>query len=139
MMRPSAHKKPYEAETNGVMVRVRPGFSSAQSDTVLGRYFWSYTVEIENRGEEIVQLVSRHWIITDAHNRVREVRGQGVVGEQPKLRPGEAFRYTSACPLDTPSGGMRGSYRMVTDSGETFEAAIPEFSLHMPEAVRRMN
>ncbi len=132
-------KPAYECETFGVTVRVRPAYLASQSDPSNGRYLWSYTVEIENRGKATLQLTSRHWIITDAHNRVEEVRGQGVGGEQPTLRPGEAYRYSSSCPLRTPSGGMRGSYHMVSDSGETFDVTIPEFSLHLPDATRRAN
>ena len=129
----------YEATTLGVLVRVTPTFLSAQSQPDEGQYIWAYTVEIENRGAETVRLVSRHWVITDAMNRVEEVRGPGVVGEQPTLAPGESFQYTSGCPLPTPSGAMRGAYQMITKSGETFDAEIPEFSLHLPEATRRMN
>ena len=129
----------YEATTRGVRVRVTPTWLPAQSEPDRGQYVWAYTVEIENRGAETVRLVSRHWVITDAMNRVEEVRGPGVVGEQPTLAPGESFRYTSGCPLPTPSGAMRGAYQMVTPSGEGFDAEIPEFSLHLPEATRRMN
>ncbi|MHB8531049.1 MAG: Co2+/Mg2+ efflux protein ApaG [Caulobacteraceae bacterium] len=129
----------YEAATGGIVVRVRPQFLPEQSDPERSRYAWAYTIEIENRGRDTVQLLSRHWVITDATNHVEEVRGPGVVGEQPVLKPGEAFRYTSGCPLTTPSGAMRGSYQMVTSTGEAFEAAIPEFSLHLPDARRRMN
>lgn len=96
-------------------------------------------MEIENQGKETVRLISRHWTITDARNRVEEVRGPGVVGEQPTLQPGDAFQYTSACPLPTPSGAMRGSYQMLNEAGEYFDAEVPEFSLHLPEATRRMN
>ncbi len=129
----------YEATTRGVVVRVAPAFLPDQSDPERSRFTWAYAVEIENHGEETVRLISRHWLITDALNRVEEVKGPGVVGEQPTLEPGEAFRYTSGCPLATPSGAMRGSYQMVTAAGETFDARIPEFSLHLPDATRRMN
>ena len=129
----------YEASTRGVLVRVRPVYKENQSDPAAGRYTWAYTVDIENRGGETVQLRARHWIITDAANRVEEVVGPGVVGEQPLLRPGEAFRYTSGCPLKTPSGAMWGSYQMECENGETFEAEIPAFSLHLPDATQRMN
>lgn len=129
----------YVARTRDVLVRAAPVYQAEQSDPAKNQYTWSYTMEIENHGQETVQLVSRHWIITDAMNRVQEVRGPGVVGEQPTLKAREAYRYTSACPLTTSSGAMRGSYQMVTDSGEIFEAEIPEFSLHLPEAVKRMN
>ena len=96
-------------------------------------------MEIENHGAEVVQLISRHWVITDALGRVEEVEGDGVVGEQPVLKPGEAFRYTSGCPLTTASGVMEGEYRMVTADGETFEALIPPFSLDLPDPGRVVN
>ena len=129
----------YEARTGGVLVRVAASYSPEHSDPAEGEYFWTYTVEIENHGKEVVQLISRRWIITDAHNRVQEVAGPGVVGEQPELKPGEAFRYTSGCPLKTPSGAMKGAYHMVTSSGHPFDAEIPEFSLHLPGAGRVVN
>ncbi len=129
----------YEAVTRGVLVRVWPTFLPAHSDPAAGKYMWAYRVEIENRGAETCQLVSRHWIITDARGQVEEVKGDGVVGEQPTLQPGEGFVYTSGCPLPTPSGAMRGSYQMVTAAGERFDAIIPEFSLHLPDAARRLN
>jgi ApaG protein len=96
-------------------------------------------VDIENNGPETVQLLSRRWVITDATNRVEEVVGPGVVGEQPVLKPGDAFHYTSGCPLKTPSGAMQGTYRMETEGGELFDAVIPPFSLHLPDATRQMN
>jgi ApaG protein len=129
----------YEARTRDVVVRVKASYEPAHSDPVENKYFWNYTVEIENHGEETVQLVSRRWTITDARNRQEEVRGRGVVGEQPILKGREAFRYVSGCPLDTPSGLMSGAYQMVTDDGEAFEAEIPEFSLHLPGASKRLN
>ena len=129
----------YEAVTRGILVRVSPAYLPDQSDPDAGRYVWAYTVEIENRGPTSVQLLSRHWIITDGANRVEEVIGPGVVGEQPVLRPGEAFRYTSGCPLKTPSGVMHGTYRMEDGDGEFFDATIPAFSLHLPEATRSVN
>ena len=134
-----AQRPTYEAVTRGVTVRVRPTYLPLQSEPTLNRHVWAYTVEIENRGPETTQLISRHWIITDAMNRVEEVKGDGVRGEQPTLKSNEAFRYTSSCPLPTSSGAMRGSYQMLTESGELFEVEIPEFSLHLPEATRRMN
>jgi ApaG protein len=129
----------YEQETRGVTVRVTPSFLPDQSSRERGRYVWAYTVEIENRGTSEIQLVSRHWIITDALNRTEEVKGAGVVGEQPELKPGEAYRYASACPLTTPSGLMRGSYHMVTPEGDAFEVMVPQFSLDLPDARKRMN
>jgi ApaG protein len=127
----------YQALTRHILVRVAPTYTPEESDPDEGRYVWSYIVEIENHGPETVQLISRHWIITDARNRVEEVRGEGVVGEQPTLSPREAFRYNSACPLTTPSGAMRGSYRLMTDTGEPFDIEIPEFSLHLPGAAKK--
>jgi ApaG protein len=129
----------YEARTRGVVVRVTPAYLPAESDPDRGQFTFAYTVEIENHGEETVQLISRHWIITDAHGRVEEVKGRGVVGEQPTLSPREAFRYSSGCPLTTPSGAMRGAYQMLTDLGEVFEVEIPEFSLHTPDSRKRMH
>jgi ApaG protein len=129
----------YEARTQDVLVRVMVTYVPHDSRPEEGRWVWAYMAEIENHGEVTWQLVSRHWIITDANNVVEEVQGQGVVGEQPMLRPREAFRYTSGCALSTPSGTMRGAYQMVGDDGAFLEAAIPEFSLHLPGAQRRMN
>lgn len=129
----------YTARTRDILVRVTPAYLPEQSDEAKNQFTWSYTVEIENHGEETVQLISRHWIITDAFNRAEHVKGAGVIGEQPTLKPREAFRYTSYCPLTTPSGGMRGQYQMLTDTGEIFDVQIPEFSLHQPGVTRRMN
>ena len=130
---------PYEARTRGLVVRVNPYFLPDQSDPQDRKWVWGYDVEIENHGTEVVQLVSRHWVITDALGRVEEVEGDGVVGEQPVLKPGEAFRYSSGCPLTTASGVMEGEYRMVTADGETFEALIPPFSLDLPDPGRVVN
>jgi len=116
-------------------VRVESEFVPERSDPQNGEFFFAYHVTIENRGAEPVQLVSRHWVITDAMGTEQEVRGPGVVGKQPRLRPGEAFEYTSACPLSTQIGSMRGSYRMVTDGGETFDARIAAFTLAIPGAL----
>lgn len=137
--RPSKDVPTYQAITRDIIVRVIPAFMPGQSDPVEGRYVWSYTIEIENHGAETVQLISRRWLITDAHNRTETVAGSGVVGEQPRLKPREAFRYTSACPLSTPSGDMRGSYQMLTDDGVAFEVEVPAFSLHLPGAHRSLN
>lgn len=135
--RPPPPERPvYQALTRGILVRVYPNYLPDESDPDESRYVWSYTIEIENHGQETVQLISRHWIITDAQNRVEEVVGEGVVGEQPVLGPREAFRYTSMCPLQTSSGAMRGAYRMMTDDGDPFMVEIPEFSLHLPGASR---
>jgi ApaG protein len=129
----------YEAVTRGIVVRVSPAFNAEQSDPAKGRYVFAYTVDIENRGVLPVQLRTRHWIITDGHGKVEEIRGEGVVGHQPTLRPGEGFRYTSGCPLTTPTGGMEGAFGMVTEGGEAFDARVPRFSLHSPDAARRPN
>ena len=129
----------YEATTRSIVVRVEPRFQPEQSDENERRYFWSYTVEIENHGEETVQLLSRRWLITDGLNRTEQVVGDGVVGEQPTLKPREAFRYTSGCPLPTPTGEMRGAYQMINEAGDVFEIEIPAFSLHLPSARRVLN
>jgi ApaG protein len=128
----------YEAETNGVVVRVTPTFLPEQSDPPQ-MWVWGYAVEIENRSERTVQLVSRHWIITDALGRVEEVQGPGVVGETPVLPPGAVHAYASGCPLPTSSGSMVGSYRMLVDGGDVFDAAIPAFSLDLPGVRRTVN
>ena len=129
----------YEASTHDIVVRVVANFAPEQSDPANGRWFWTYVVEIENHGDQVVQLMSRHWIITDGLNRIQEVRGEGVVGEQPTLKPRDAFRYTSGSNLETPTGSMRGTYQMVTDLGLDLEVEIPEFSLDLPGAKRTMN
>ncbi len=129
----------YEARTRDILVRVAPAYMAEQSQPEEGQWLWSYVVEIENHGTETVTLMSRHWIITDARNRVEEVKGPGVVGEQPVLGPREAFRYNSGCPLTTPSGSMRGTYQMLTEAGDAFDVEIPAFSLHLPGALRRVN
>lgn len=118
-----------ESLTRGIRVRVRSFPVPERSSPDRGRWLFAYRVTIANEGDETARLLSRHWIITDGEGRVEEVRGPGVVGEQPRLAPGEAFEYTSACPLATPVGSMRGSYRMCTDEGEEFDAAIAPFTL----------
>ena len=129
----------YEAKTRGIVVRVAASYLPAKSDPLEGKHFWAYMIEIENHGEETVQLLSRHWVIRDSFNRVEEATGAGVVGEQPTLKPRDAFRYTSGVPLNAPSGTMRGTYQMLTDEGDAFDAEIPEFSLDLPGAKRTMN
>jgi ApaG protein len=129
----------YEAETDGVTVRVTPDYMPEQSSRANSRFVWAYTVEIENRSQREFQLISRRWVITDGLNRTETVRGQGVVGEQPSLKPGEAYRYASACPLQTPSGMMGGAYQMLSVEGELFEVEIPTFSLDLPDAGSRPN
>jgi len=106
-----------------------------QSDAGAGRYAFSYTITITNTGAVPAQLLSRHWIITDANNLVQEVKGQGVVGAQPKLKPGESFEYSSGSLLATPVGTMRGSYQMLAEDGTRFDAAIPEFTLSVPRVL----
>jgi ApaG protein len=124
-----------EAVTRRIRVRVQSSYVPERSEPEHGNWFFIYTVEIANQGEEAAQLVSRHWIITDANGAVQEVRGPGVVGEQPLLEPGESFTYTSACPLETAFGTMHGTYQMVTKSGEQFDAQIAPFSLGEPHAI----
>jgi Uncharacterized protein affecting Mg2+/Co2+ transport len=130
---------PYEQETKGIVVRVYPAFSQDHSDPEAHRYFWTYTIEIANRGDRVVQLLRRHWRITDANGQTQEVIGDGVVGEQPTLGPGERFRYTSGAPLPTPSGMMAGAYLMTDATGRKFEVAIPAFSLDLPDARPAVN
>jgi ApaG protein len=129
----------YRAVTNGVQVTVEPRFVAEESQPDDGRWFWAYQIEIRNLGGEEVRLRTRHWRITDATGRTQEVRGAGVVGEQPVLKPGQAFTYTSGCPLPTPSGIMVGSYRMEGESGAEFDVAIPAFSLDSPDEARTLN
>ena len=129
----------YTAETNGILIRVRPSYLAGQSDPEGGRWVWAYQVEIENRRESPVQLIARHWVITDARGHVEEVRGSGVVGEQPVIPPGDRYTYASGCPLSTPSGSMVGSYAMVDSEGRSFDAAIPAFSLDVPGQRRVLN
>lgn len=123
-----------QAVTRGVRVEVQARFSASRSDPKKREWFFLYTILIKNEARETVQLVNRHWVITDAHGHVEEVRGPGVVGKQPVLRTGESFEYTSGCPLKTPFGSMRGTYEMVTDSGEHFDASIAPFALREDEA-----
>jgi ApaG protein len=129
----------YESETRLINVAVKPAYLDDQSDPEGDRYVWSYTVTIENRGPEAVQLMSRVWDITDGQGRTHQVRGPGVVGAQPVIAPGESFQYTSGCPLETASGHMVGSYKMVSASGEAFEAQIPAFLLESPHERRQIH
>jgi ApaG protein len=126
----------YNAVTRGISVTVTPRFMPEESSPEDGRYFFAYTVEIINTGLERVQLRARYWRIVDGNGNLQEVRGAGVVGKQPVLGPGESFHYTSGCPLPTPDGTMEGTYDMVTATGETFQAAIPAFSLDSPHVKR---
>jgi ApaG protein len=129
----------FEETTREIRVAVEPSFLDDQSEPDEGRYLWSYRVIIENNGKEAVQLLSRYWRITDARGRTKEVRGSGVVGEQPVIAPGRSYEYTSGAPLETPSGFMSGSYRMRSDSGENFDIGIPMFALDSPYEVKRMH
>jgi ApaG protein len=129
----------YEAVTHRVKVTVEPAFDPDRSDPVERRYFWRYAIEIVNLGDKSVTLIERHWRITDAVGRHQEVRGPGVVGEQPTIPPGKSFKYTSGCPLTTPSGLMVGEYRMIDSEGQSFEVSIPAFSLDFPDARRVLN
>jgi len=129
----------YRAVTRDIEVTVEPNFLPEKSSAESGRYFWSYTIVITNSGDETVQLKNRHWIITDASGRQEHVRGEGVIGEQPVLAPGERFEYTSGVPLATASGFMVGSYEMESESGERFEIDVPAFSLDCPEGRRVLN
>lgn len=124
-----------ESKKHDINITVRTVYIPEQSDPDSDRYVFAYTIVIANEGTEAAQLISRHWIITDAENRIQEVRGLGVVGEQPFLRPGETFEYTSGTSLATPVGTMRGSYQMVAEDGLKFDAEIPEFTLTMPRVL----
>lgn len=136
----AAHGPPmYEAVTHEIRVRVSPEYLADQSEPEDGYYFWSYKVEITNLGKDTVQLKTRHWKITDANGRTEEVRGPGVVGEQPVLGPGQSFSYSSGCPLKTPQGLMVGSYQMAGDDGNVLDIAIPAFSLDSPFCRPRLN
>jgi ApaG protein len=127
-----AERTPYIAITRGIAVSVEPTYLQANSSPRNSQYFWAYRVSIENQGTETVQLRSRHWMITNARGEVTEVKGPGVIGKEPLLKPGESFQYTSGAHLDTPSGLMGGSYLMESDTGERFDIEIPTFSLDCP-------
>ena len=129
----------YTDITRGIRVSVQPTYLDDQSDPDTGRFVWAYHVTIENTGSETAQLTQRYWQITDAFGQVQEVRGPGVVGEQPVLRPGEQFQYTSGTPLAAPSGIMVGRYSMRTDRGEPFDVRVPAFSLDSPHQPRSLN
>lgn len=124
-----------EAVTRDIRVEVRSRYVPERSDPGEGEWFFAYTIRITNEGSESAQLLSRHWVITDGDGKVEEVRGPGVVGRQPRLGPGEAFEYTSACPLKTPFGVMEGSYQMVTPAGDHFDVRIAPFPLSQPFAI----
>ena len=126
------NQTPYTANTREIAVSVEPTYLEERSSPENSQYFWAYRVRIENQGPQTVQLLSRHWMISNARGELTEVKGPGVVGEQPILQPGESFEYTSGAPLDTPSGMMGGAYQMETESGEHFDIEIPTFSLVLP-------
>ena len=129
----------YSATTHCIRILVEPFYLADRSEPARKRWSFGYRVAIENHGPRSVKLLSRYWQITDGAGRVTEVRGDGVVGEQPTLGPGQHFEYTSGCPLSTPTGIMAGTYTMMSDDGETFEVTIPAFSLDAPEARRALN
>jgi ApaG protein len=124
-----------EAKKYDISVAAETTFIPEQSDLEAGRYVFAYTITISNTGNIAAQLISRHWIITDAENQVQEVRGLGVVGEQPLIKPGESFQYTSGTAIATPVGRMQGSYQMVAEDGSQFDAPIPTFMLSMPRVL----
>ncbi|MDQ0838187.1 Co2+/Mg2+ efflux protein ApaG [Sphingomonas faeni] len=123
---------PNAATTDGVTVRVSVSYLPEQSEPERGRWFWAYHIRLENEGEESVQLLTRHWVITDGRGARHSVEGEGVVGEQPVIEPGASFDYVSGCPLATPTGAMQGSYQMVREDGALFAVEIPRFSLFAP-------
>lgn len=123
---------PFASTTHDITVRVSVSFLPEQSEPDRGRWFWAYHIRLENEGASPVQLLTRRWLITDGRGAQHHVEGEGVVGEQPVLQPGKSYDYVSGCPLQTPTGAMKGSYHMVGVSGETFDIAIPEFPLIAP-------
>ena len=129
----------YDETTDSIRVTVKPIYLEDQSSPTENHYVWAYQVRIENQGGETVQLLNRYWRITDSMGRVQEVRGAGVVGEQPTLKPGESFEYTSGTPLPTPSGIMVGTYEMARETGEHFDVAVPAFSLDSPHQPVQLN
>jgi ApaG protein len=129
----------YTETTNSITVTVRPFYLEQHSSPDENHYVWAYHVKIQNDGAQTVQLRRRHWRITDSRGRLQEVRGPGVVGEEPVLKPGESFEYTSSCPLPTPSGFMVGDYEMETHGGENFLVHVPAFSLDSPDQQIRLN
>ena len=132
---PSLHACTSEALTNNVRVEVESQYAAEHSQPFKNHWFFYYTVRISNEGDDTVQLLSRHWIITDAAGHTEEVKGPGVIGEQPRLGPGESFQYTSGCPLGTSTGVMHGTYQMVAQDGEPFDVEIAPFALHEPYTV----
>lgn len=129
----------YSAVTRHIAVNVEPFYLEDQSEPAESRYVWAYRITIDNQSDEWVKLLARYWHITDGAGRVEEVSGEGVVGDQPELDPGDSYQYTSGCPLSTPSGIMVGRYTMRNDKGEMFEIDIPAFSLDLPGGKRSLN
>ena len=129
----------YEATTSNIRITVKPQFLEGHSRPDEGHFVWAYTITIENLGQETVTLRTRYWKITDAHGHVQEVRGAGVVGEQPTLEPGDSYSYTSGCPLKTSSGFMVGAYQMQLADGSFFNVEIPAFSLDSPHEKHAIN
>ncbi|MEY3658541.1 MAG: Co2+/Mg2+ efflux protein ApaG [Pseudomonadota bacterium] len=127
---------PYVAQTHGVIVRVSANFLPEQSRPAQERWFWAYHIRIENEGPLPVQLLTRHWEIRDAHGELHVVEGDGVIGEQPVIRPGASYDYVSGCPLSTSSGSMVGRYRMMDEAGTLLDIAIPAFDLRTPVVSR---
>jgi len=124
-----------EAETRGIIVRVSASYLPEQSEPDRGRWFWAYHIRIENEAAVTVQLLARHWIITDGRGARHTVEGEGVVGEQPLIAPGSSFDYVSGCPLATPTGHMQGTYQMIAEDGSSFDVAIPKFALLAPAVI----
>jgi ApaG protein len=129
----------YTAKTKRITVTVEPRYMADRSEPGEGRFFWAYTIEIANDGATPVQILARHWVITDQRGKREDVRGIGVVGEQPVIEPGSSFTYTSGCPLTTPSGTMVGTYQAIEVGGEIFTVDIPAFSLDIPGGKRVLN
>lgn len=129
----------YSETTKAITITVEPSYLDDESDPDEFHFVWAYRITIENHGEETVQLLRRCWHITDSNGRVQEVRGEGVVGEQPILEPGESFEYTSGAPLSTPSGFMVGTYQMISETGSTFDVSVPAFSLDSPYTPSAIN
>jgi len=129
----------YQAVTGSIAVSVEPQYLADRSEPSKQHFFWAYTIEIANRGDKAVQLKRRHWVITDGRGVRHEVRGAGVVGEEPIIGPGESYTYTSGCPLDTPDGFMVGQFTMIGEDGDTFLVEIPPFSLDIPASRRIVN
>jgi len=134
-VRTSYNKRMSEENKYRITVSAQAFYVEDQSDPDKNHYVFGYTIKVTNNGDVAAQLVSRHWLITDSNHRVEEVRGLGVIGQQPTLQPGESFEYTSGCPLATPVGTMRGEYQMVAADGTQFEAQIPEFTLSVPRVL----